>query len=333
MHFGPKIPKYLRLNIRRACKLFPDHKVILISDFNHPNLNIDENFSPLRIRPTSEYEFLNSLLSHPKEFRNNFWFSSLARLLAIADYVIEKDSPIVHVESDVLLSKDFPFAELSKLDRPMAYPLIGENSGVASVMMIRDKESAIFLNNFLRSSIMSDSATTDMKILGELQRKFPKMVRALASFPLEPLENHSVMAQNIEDDFLYSENLLSGYIDAADIGQFLLGDDPRNHRGIKYLNKELSTSYLRASKLKYIYDKDREFIGLSGGKISKLYALHIHSKNSRVFNERNIQSVLRRACEGYVGGPRRVLVISVLCSSIIKSFKRRIQVFNKRSAK
>lgn len=333
VHFGPKIPKYLRLNIQRTCKLFPNQKVVLISDFNHPKLKTINNFSVLRIKSDAEYDFLNSLLSHPKEFRNNFWFSSLARLLAIADYAIEVNCPIMHVESDVLLSKDFPFSELSKLDRQLAYPLIGENSGVASVMMILDKKSAQFLKSFIRASIMSDTTTTDMRILGQLQSKHPEMVRAFASFPLQPSENHSAMAQNIEEDFVYSENLLNGYIDAADIGQFLLGDDPRNHRGIKYLNKELPTSYLRASRLNYSYDINREFISLPGNKISKIYALHVHSKNSKVFSEKTTQSALHRACTGYVGGPRRVLVLRVLFSSIIRSIERRIRKHLKRSAK
>lgn len=333
VHFGPKVPKYLRLNIRRTCKLFPTHRVILISDFSHPKLKNVNNFCQLRIEPNGDYDCLNSLLSHPKEFRDNFWFNSLARLIAIAHYVIEVNRPIVHVESDVLLSNDFPFSEMAKLDRHLAYPLIGENSGVASVMMIRDRDSALFLNNFIRATIMSDTTTTDMKILGELQRNHPEMVRALASFPLHPSENHSVMAQNIEDDFVYSENLLGGYVDAADIGQFLLGDDPRNHRGIKYLNRELPTSYLRASKLQYVYDKNREFVSLSENKISKIFALHIHSKNPKVFSEKTTQSILRRACTTCIGGSRRVLVFSVLISSIVKSVKRRTRDLRNRGSK
>ena len=68
-----------------------------------------------RYAPSEEWQRLDHNLSHPKNFRENFWLTSLARFLALEDYLAQSNEEIIHLESDVILAKDFPFSKFSDL--------------------------------------------------------------------------------------------------------------------------------------------------------------------------------------------------------------------------
>jgi lipopolysaccharide biosynthesis glycosyltransferase len=128
VHFGSKFPKHLILNLKRTCALFPDFSVVLITD-SPEKLEIDEaNFRMSCFIISHDYQTLNNNLSHPKGFRDNFWFTSLARIFALCDYVAANNVSILHIESDVLVSGDLPIDLFANCDRPIAFTVVGRNS-------------------------------------------------------------------------------------------------------------------------------------------------------------------------------------------------------------
>jgi len=324
VHFGSKFPKHLILNLTRTCALFPDFSVVLITD-SPEKPEIDQaNFRISYFSISHDYQALNNNLSHPKDFRNNFWFTSLARIFALCDYVAANNVSILHIESDVLVSGDLPIDHFGNCDRPIAFTVVGKSSGVASVLWIENTEAAIKLREYSAKSAGEDPMTTDMKILGSFQEDYPELVRVLASFPIEIGNSHKLLPPNILEDFSYSTELFDGFFDAADVGRYLLGDDPRNHRGIKLLRRELDTSYFSPSEVRYLYSKSREFLDIESDSTTRFFSLHIHSKNVDVFKRHGTRKVLSRAIRNQNRRHGRTLVLLVLVKAIQHSLKRRV---------
>ncbi len=326
VHFGPKLPKHLQLNLKRTCELLPNVTVTLITDRSHAFQADHSNYFNQIVFKGREFSDVSARLNHPKDFRDNFWFNSLARLIAVSDFVISRQSPVLHIESDVVISPDFPIAKFLELDRPIAYTIIGQGVGVASLLWIKDSGSARLLKSFIHSSVVRDSNTTDMKILGSFQNEHPNQVRILSSFPTKEQTDSLPMGIQLLEDFTYTQRLFCGHFDAADVGQYLFGDDPRNHRGIKYVRKELETSFFNPRKYHYGFSEDREFIEFSGDTYRNIYSLHIHSKNSRMFRTSTQIKTVKRALLNQGRGESRLFVPSVFLRSVGISLKRRIGI-------
>ena len=323
VHFGSPAPKYLIRNLNRTCEFFSDTTVTLITDTRRDVDVKHSNFQKYYFFMGADYEQVDRLLNHPKSFRNNFWFTSLARVIALCDYVIEKKVAVLHIESDVLVSRDLPLQKFAQCDRSIAYTIIGKQSGVASVLWLGNVKSALHLRDYVNHRAQIDSTATDMKILGLYQEEHPQQVRVLASFPTNLVGSYSSVPLQIFEDMIYSEKFFGGFFDAADTGQYLLGDDPRNHRGVKFLRRELASSFFKPSKAAFRYSKDRRFLNVSGGGVNRFFSLHIHSKTDSVFNENKIESVLSSAIESQSCPEKRTLIVSVLFISMKKSFVRR----------
>ena len=324
VHFGSKFPKHLILNLKRTCELFPDLPVVLVTD-GPEKLEIGkDNFRISHFTMNRDYQVLNENLNHPKDFRNNFWFTSLARIYALCDYVASNNVPILHIESDVLIAHDLPIDRFQMCDRPIAYTVVGKGSGVASVMWIQNSQAAFHLRDYASKSAQKDPTSTDMKILGRYQEEFPQRVRVLASFSIENARSYKSLSPQIVEDFTYTENLFEGFFDAADVGRYLFGDDPRNHRGIKLLRQQLETSYLSPREIRFVYSETRNFLSTAFGSQNRFYSLHIHSKDNVVFEEHKIQGALCRAIRNQDKPEERILVLSVLIKSIKNSILRRM---------
>lgn len=329
VHFGSPIPRYLQQNISRVCRLFPDKKITLITDSSVFTDNIDADVGIYAAKFDSTYSYVNNLLNHPKDFRNNFWFTSLSRLMALCDYVNETHLSVLHIESDVLVSDDFPIDQFQGLDRPLAYTMLGDLRAVASIFFLRDAEAARHLRQYISDSVTQDPHATDMTILGDYQRNHPDFVRILASFPEARSEFSTLMTEEIRNDFRYSFEKFDGYFDAADIGQFLMGDDPRNHRGVKIVRGKQKTSYLDPSAITYSYSNKRKFLNLESKNSEKIYSLHIHSKDPHVFNPKKTEKSLIKSVLNQKKPQYRKFILKVFLNSIIKSLRRRLLVVAK----
>ena len=330
VHFGPTLPKHLCLNLIQATHSFDSHQIFLISDSKHLGLpNAVRNFI---VTDQSYFDQARAGLSHPSDFRENFWFLALKRFLVFNLFMKEHPGPLIHFESDVLIAPDFPFEEFINLGTPFAFPFISQALGIPSILYLKDKKTANLLCEFTVRCINQDSETTDMKILTRLKTDYPDLCTVLPSGPV----NIDFYVEGTSIDFANSQasglSKFKGIFDGAAIGQFLLGDDPRNNRGFRNIYFESGYSSLRAKKLGYKFSASRKFIDvLIDNERIPLFAIHVHSKDSRVFNSNEFFSVIQNRINNNLGQSNREFLLSVAFAQAFKALKRRLLRFLRRA--
>lgn len=324
VHFGSRLPKHLLQNLSRTAGLFNSHQIFLISDYDHPNLPSSVN--KFLVPDQDYFNEAKENLAHPVDFRNNFWFLTLKRFLVFNVFMKEHPAALIHFESDVIISPDFPFEIFEGLKKPFAFPLISDDLGIPSILFLKDKFAADLLCEFTLISSRENHNTTDMLILAGVLSKHPELVTLLPSGPsIRELYLSSTSNQFISRQ---SEGLsiFGGLFDGAAIGQYLLGDDPRNNRGVRNIYFESGYSSLRAKELNYNYSNSRNFLDvIADATTIPLFALHVHSKDVRAFREDRFARLIRIRIRDNQGKLRKEFLPSVASKQLFFALKRRLK--------
>lgn len=274
VHFGT-IPKHLKSNISDTCKRFPNLNVYVITDCN-ANCFVDyENLHIVTKDISSRVSDFRRISTLPVGFRNGFWLLSLIRLEVFGEFVNQLMEPSVHLESDVVISSDFPFDFLRNSKRSLAYVRVSENESIASVLFLNPGETCSLFVKSIFSDFQKNPGMTDMKFLSDFQKCYPDMVFELPADANDPNDS----------EFLF---------DGSDFGQYLLGTDPRNSRGVRYLNFNNRNTRVITNSYTFQYNSSREFMDASlGEKSFKLSNLHVHSKRLRMFRPSTRTKILK----------------------------------------
>jgi hypothetical protein len=325
-HFGSPIPKHLALNLKRTSILFPDHKIYLVTDLILDKFEI-ANIIIYTYSHSKDWWQLRNNLKHEKNFRNNFWFTSSARFIALADFASFTNEDFLHIESDVIISEDFPFTKLSNSNYDLIFPIVSESNAIASCLYVRNSDSANYLSNFTLLESKKNNLTTDMYILSELSKK--NNVK-FAPLPTAPAINYS--HTNLSTKFLHFSDILlkdfGGVFDGFDIGRYLFGDDPRNKRGVSILRDNDIRTYLDVRKLDLFVLPEREFPYIrqaSSDSYIPLYSLHIHSKNPKLFKINKSKRIIHNYVAKSKEKSKKVFILSVFFTSAIKAIEIRIK--------
>lgn len=208
-----------------------------------------------------------------KDFRGGFWALASMRFFYIYEFMEQYNiDDVIHMENDVVVY--YNCEEITKkVGRQFVYiPFDSLNRNVASIMYI--PSSSVFkriLDNY-------DYNLNDMENFSRIRSK-ANVIRNLPIFP----SNNS---PNAEIQFV-SENFGKfGYVfDAAAIGQYLGGVDPRNCAGDTrgFVNE---TCVIKYDQFNFIWENVNEmkkpFILINGMKFP-VFNLHIHHKNLQDF--------------------------------------------------
>ena len=285
VHYGEYLPRYLIQNLKVTKADFPSAEVILITD---SNLRIQEIADVSVFRSSFDLSQIPSLgiLKHPKDFRDGFWFKSIYRFFSLREYMKTKPGEIFHVESDVRLSKDFPFDKFIDHELDIAFPLVDQQRGIASLLFVRN---ILSLDHFLSQivSYMSiDSSETDMTLLGKYSLNFPGRVLIL---PIGPYEMMKFGEQRMQDGWkestLRNIEYFGGYFDGFHFGQYLFGTDSRNSYGISYLKSKSSIQTFPKDSVKINWNQSRNFPFVSHlDSPLPLFSLHFHNKSVRMIS-------------------------------------------------
>lgn len=327
VHLNTRVPRYLYWNIRTHIERFPEHRVTLI----HSKHIKAPSIAGLNTTPADEdhrWRKLDQLYSHPKNFRANFWLTSSVRLFALENYLKKFRNEIIHLESDVVLSPDFPFDKFSELKESLAFPLISNNRGVASVVYIRNIEAARILTSTLIKEASIDRQTTEMLSLRKVYERFQAKVHIISIGPT-PSFFRNIEAK-IMESFMESFHHFKGIFDGAEIGQFFLGTDPRNRRGRKVLRNDLMNGYIDVTSLALEFNAKRRFVNVISKKESisiKLFAIHIPSKETKYFRSKSQCKALKKACKESNRGSKIQFVKKTIIMSIFQSAARRASQF------
>lgn len=235
---------------------------------------------------------VEKLYSFPRDFRSNFWFNSLARFSILNKYIKLVGHSVLHVESDVILSPDFPLDALNAIEKPFAFPIVSKKRGIASTLLIKDEDASEFLWKFSQKMVQENSLASDMEILFQLNQRHPELVFQL---PIAP------QALTANKSNVFVEPNLGGCFDGHDFGVYLAGTNPWNARGLSKLHTKIPESLLQFESSNIIFDNSRKFVSLkikSSTIPVKLFSLHITNKNPLFFGHLTASHTLAFWIEG-----------------------------------
>lgn len=285
VYLGARLPAYAEASlelVRRNSGL----EVCLIAE--------DQAIKPLRNRQinfvstqdfydVSEFEQVRSAVEYPHHFRDGFWLKTLERLFVLEQFWrAHPRGDIFHAELDQLLFRcDRLLDRLRSRGRPAVYlPFHTSEVAVASVLYCNSQAGLGSLIDFARSTV---GLTSEMALLARWAGQNPTLVSALPTLSDFVLPGRREFTNN----FVLPPPELEGIVDAAQLGQWVGGVDPRNvaiaekpcSKFVDPLHPQiLPETVLRDMRLSLSGESRELSFRVGGGELRPLYNLHLHSK-------------------------------------------------------
>jgi hypothetical protein len=322
IQLGVDLPPHLFQNLRLVHEMFPLTRINLVTSKRVIiGYEIAEFVSQTEYESTPELDELLNVKSRNPSFRKGFWRYSLERLFAIA-YLHEQrpDKSLLHIESDVLLLQGFPLKKFINVEK-IAWMSVDSKKDIASLMFFPDvAASQIFLDDLL-DFVTNATSPTDMTALNHLRLKDPSRYWLLPTWDpgLPELHSNSTIKSNTEPVFS------GGVFDAAGIGMWLTGFDPRNSYGFtKYFaTSDLKNAgfYIDPSAYTLEFSKEGKLFYKNDPYYIQVYNLHIHSKSLRIFSLNRNKELSRLTQLSTRGRPHREFRPRVLSGLIRSNFR------------
>jgi hypothetical protein len=296
VNLGPSFPGFIWDSLRQIRMFNPGARVILLVNRGQEGVS-EERAESLEVK-VHYYEELSKSDDHrtflkksrlDRRFRDGFWIFASERFFVLEAMMRELGlDEIFHLENDVLL-----YADLCDLlpvfraaYRHFAATFDTDERCVPGFVYVSDPESLTRYTSLLVTD-RRNRKNNDMKSLGLYRREhgdewctplpvvpegyeedFP-MVNLLGGRPADPKIFSAHAAE------------LRGIFDAAALGQFTAGIDPRNSPGqsVGFVNE---SAYYDPRNLPIRWERDdrgrlRPSVVFRGSPV-RLYSLHIHSK-------------------------------------------------------
>lgn len=206
-----------------------------------------------------------------KEFRNGFWHYCSLRLFYVYSYIKHYDiKECIHLENDVLTYVDFDTLHFK------------ENKVYATFDCdTRVIPSIIYIPNHTSFEPIIKNYSNELTDMDNLA-KFNEDV--ILPFPIYPKVNEITKFNKLYDEF--------GMIfDAAAMGQYLGGVDPRNDNSLNSIGFVNSTCIIKYNQYKFKWNEENELLVpylVIDHKQYKICNLHIHCKNLKKFMSNKI---------------------------------------------
>ena len=297
IHIGKKIPSYTTTAIKQA-RIFNKKAPIYLLG-NKKALTVIKNklkdikFVNLEdLKASQEHVFFKKHNKLDKTFRNGFWLYATERCFYLDEFVREyKLNNVFHLENDVMLYRDLN--ELLPIFE-QCYPEIAatfdhDERIILGFSYFQKSNSIRPLIKYLKNN---PSNINEMKTIAKFAKKYTKIIGCLPIIfpeytqkrPLINLKNEKPKnPQNYWNNF----HLFQSIFDAAALGQYLGGIDPRNSN--KQNNKRFinETAIFNPSLLNFVWVKDDEgrnvpYINYNN-RLIRINNLHIHSKALSLF--------------------------------------------------
>ncbi len=267
---GGELPSYAEASLRFASSNYSG-QVVLLSDTLDSDSNAD--FHTLDIRPWYDRNLFGKFRaksSLDEEFRGGFWLRAVERFFVLEQFMARRGlNRIFHAELDVMV---FDLEGVSKT-------CDSHGSGIFSVMDSpnRSLASLFYVNSqnafrhFLAYLLDAPADRNEMELLGEYTRANPTRGHAFPSESALDAIHFPVAPSSVSPEI--------GIFDAAALGQWLFGIDPRNTAGSVW-------NHFKNSKLTFPIEKARFSMAWTGSTVRVKYqgverqvrTLHIHSK-------------------------------------------------------
>lgn len=265
---------YILDNINQLIKL--GHKniyVITESTFFTNFILYKDNITLIDANLLNDSFNFKNKTSLDNNFRNGFWMLSSLRLFVIYEFMKQYNiKNVIHLENDVLVYYNCEIL-LNYINPNKIYiPFDCYARNIASIIYIPDAEIfKTILNKY-------DVNKNDMENFAILKKE----TKLIEIFPIFPQKN----ASTPEEQFVSENSNIIPYIfDAAAMGQFLGGVDPRNISGntVGFINETCIIKYnLYNFKWITIDNINKPFLTIHN-ETHPIFNLHIHSKNLQKF--------------------------------------------------
>lgn len=284
IHLGRTIPDYVLMNLSHAATVFPK-ELVFISD-NQKALDDANSLGISTCIHTSEFSFseIESIL-----YSTDVLLRTSIQRFGILKEVIQKlKCPVIYLESDVLIFKDFPIREFEKIESELAYPLVSNGAGIASVFFVKNLDACTRMLNFFVSELSKNEFLTDMELLWRYKDHYPERVFVLPT----TLEEISSRSEELENDFLaelkMNTGVFSGIFDSATWGQFLTGEHEVNSLGFRPLFHQQKHHFIKPWRHAIEIDLEGTIKVSLHGETVPLYCLHVHSKDLAFFGSKKL---------------------------------------------
>jgi len=241
-----------------------------------------------------------------KKFSNGFWLKTTERFHVLEQFMHSYDyQEIFHAELDNLIFDIGNLGStLDRLGKGVFVPRDAPNRGIASLIYINNVNSLSKVTSFY-SNNPNVIAHNDMEILGSLLANDSEF----HSLPTE--SEYFTKDFNSNGQTIHSHQT-AGFFDAASIGQYIFGFDPRNSSNIFmyncFYNENLHFDFSRVS---FELDVDKcvsQMTELESKSSKKLYNIHVHSK---LFDLIDNPKTLSRIVERLNNGKRSMLYFNL----------------------
>lgn len=289
LHFvflGSKLPAYAKASIRLASATSGVNLCLI------GNKSIQKSAERLPVRfiavedfyDSREFDLAKNGITADHKYRNGIWLRSLERFFVIDQYMATFNKPsILHAELDQLLFKTQTLAEMLKNIKltGLFFPFHSESSAIASLVYINDKAALKSLLDFAQSDF---KYANEMVLIAEWAKRNPDQIFQLPTA--------ATLLQNRIDSYVTKVRLLTtaelgGIVDAAQLGQWVAGIDPKHlSLSVRPLTlyadsaNEFVLGREQLETLRFVQDGVGavNIITNSGLINIPLYNLHIHSK-------------------------------------------------------
>jgi hypothetical protein len=232
------------------------------------------------------------------EFRNGFWLRSFERLFVLEQFGRHSsETSLMHAELDQLLFRVDVLAQ--KLEEASEHgifiPFHNEDTALGSLLYVKDIPS---LRTLVDSFLWDRTFFNEMELLAWWAKKNPQRSTALAT-PASLFRTAAV--ESIKPVQTLSHLKAGGVVDAAQLGQWVGGIDPRNipltERPYSHFvdaEHPMLLSKKELLSLRLSFDVNSGFLTLEpqNSKPVNLYNLHLHSKEHK-FLARNPKRLLQ----------------------------------------
>jgi hypothetical protein len=262
--------EYILTNIEQLIKL--NHKNIYVITNSHLFNKFENHKDKITLIDSNtlndRYNYASKTTLN-KTFRNGFWYLTSMRFFYIYEFMKQYNiEDVIHLENDVLIYYNCDEI-INKFDKKYIYiPFDSYKRNIASIMYIPN--ATVFkkiIDNY-------DINKNDMENFSIIKQR-TELIQNLPIF----INNNSL---TIEQKFVSTNSDKFPFIfDAAAIGQYVGGVDPKNSPGntvgfinetcvIKYNNYKIIFKIVDGLNKPFIIIHDKEY---------PIFNLHIHSKN------------------------------------------------------
>jgi hypothetical protein len=292
IHLGDnELPLYLIDNLIQTSRLTPRSKIHLIAS--------SKNIAVIRKRRSRSQSWLETIALHDTEhiprsnahaeyvrrsaldrsFRDGFWYLATLRFFVLHDFMccMQIDS-VLHLENDVVLYTD-PMSLRTAFESfsGLAVPL-DRTRAIPGVVWCSDER----ILQGLTESMLNLHMLDDMRTIGLFFENNSHLTKPLPTIP-----TGYAMSRGLGlDRYSHGESTFGGIFDAAAIGQYLGGIDPRNAQGdSRFFKNESSDLDLADFDFAWDYqDGIRKPVISFRQSRTTIHAIHVHSKNVAQFS-------------------------------------------------